>query len=127
MKVAFLILFLPFIFSCVFLPKNTGAESDSCDLKFNKYRLSGNNEHSELLQSELDRFSGCIGALCSGAVPATLAAAIATPGSLIVSGSLVVVGNTAHWLEQQGKCEESFINTKKEELKQAFSPDEYKD
>ena len=28
-------------------------------------------------------------------------------GTLIVSGSVVVVGNTVHWLEQQGFCDES--------------------
>ena len=28
-------------------------------------------------------------------------------GTLIVSGSVVVVGNTVHWLEQQGSCDES--------------------
>ena len=28
-------------------------------------------------------------------------------GSLVVSGSVVVVGNTIHWLEQQGSCNDS--------------------
>ena len=28
-------------------------------------------------------------------------------GSLVVSGSVVVVGNTIHWLEQQGFCDDS--------------------
>lgn len=27
--------------------------------------------------------------------------------SFIVSGSIVVVGNTVHWIEEQGTCEES--------------------
>ena len=27
--------------------------------------------------------------------------------TLIVSGSVVVVGNTVHWLEQQGSCDDS--------------------
>ncbi len=27
--------------------------------------------------------------------------------SFIVSGSVVVVGNTVHWIEEQGSCEES--------------------
>ncbi|MBF0349598.1 MAG: hypothetical protein HQM11_01115 [SAR324 cluster bacterium] len=32
-------------------------------------------------------------------------------GSLIVSGSIVAVGNTVHWIEQQGRCDESEVQT----------------
>ena len=31
------------------------------------------------------------------------------PVSLIVSGSISVVGNTIHWIEKQGKCEDSRV------------------
>ena len=31
--------------------------------------------------------------------------------SLIVSGSIVVVGNTIHWIEKEGRCENSTIQT----------------
>lgn len=31
--------------------------------------------------------------------------------SFLVSGSVVVVGNVVHWVEKQGKCEESAINS----------------
>ena len=39
-------------------------------------------------------------------------AGVITGGSAIVSGSIVLVGNSLHWLEKQGKCEDSFLNTK---------------
>ena len=32
-------------------------------------------------------------------------------GSFIVSGSIVLVGNTAHWLEKQGRCEDSAVQS----------------
>ncbi|MBE9562528.1 MAG: hypothetical protein IMF12_06670, partial [Proteobacteria bacterium] len=31
--------------------------------------------------------------------------------SIIVSGSIVVVGNTVHWIEKQGMCRDSTIHT----------------
>ncbi|HAF44950.1 MAG: hypothetical protein A2100_01415 [Sideroxydans sp. GWF2_59_14] len=35
-------------------------------------------------------------------------------GSLIVSGSIVLTNNTVHWLEYQGSCDDSFLNTTKQ-------------
>lgn len=32
-------------------------------------------------------------------------------GSFVVSGSIVLVGNTAHWLEKQGRCENSAVQS----------------
>ena len=31
-------------------------------------------------------------------------------GWTIIAGSVVVSGNTIHWLEKQGSCEDSFLN-----------------
>jgi len=39
-----------------------------------------------------------------------LAPIAVTAGSLIVSGSIVVAGNTVHWIEKQGKCDDSATN-----------------
>ncbi|EWH08396.1 lipoprotein [Catenovulum agarivorans DS-2] len=36
------------------------------------------------------------------------AAVIAVPISAVVSGSIVIVGNTFYWLEKQGKCVAKF-------------------
>ncbi len=30
-------------------------------------------------------------------------------GSFIISGSVVLIGNTAHWLEYQGRCEQGIV------------------
>ena len=38
-------------------------------------------------------------------------------GSLLVSGSVVLIGNTLHWLEYQGSCEEGVIASYLDKLK----------
>ena len=35
-------------------------------------------------------------------------------GSVLVSGSIVLVGNSAHWLEYQGICSNGLLNTTKQ-------------
>lgn len=37
---------------------------------------------------------------------------IVPAGSLLVSGSIVLIGNTLHWLEYQGTCEDSEVRKK---------------
>ena len=46
---------------------------------------------------------------CIIAILAASALYTATTG--IISGSIVLVGNTVHWLEKQGSCNDSFLNT----------------
>ncbi len=40
-----------------------------------------------------------------------LSALLVPVTSIIVSGSIVIVGNTVHWIEKQGKCEDSITQT----------------
>jgi len=40
-------------------------------------------------------------------------------GSLVVSGSIVVSGNTIHWIEKQGRCQTSLTQQTIEGLNQA--------
>ena len=35
-------------------------------------------------------------------------------GSVLVSGSIVLVGNSAHWLEYQGTCSNGYLNATKQ-------------
>ena len=41
-------------------------------------------------------------------------------GSLLVSGSIVVVNNTVHWLEYQGTCSEGFLNRTRQAFLDTF-------
>lgn len=46
---------------------------------------------------------------------ACLAAALAVfAGSAIISGSIVLTNNTVHWLEYQGTCSDSYLNSVKQ-------------
>lgn len=47
-----------------------------------------------------------------------LAAVVIVPAStFIVSGSIVLVGNSIHWLERQGTCDDSYLKQKIREFK----------
>lgn len=67
------------------------------------------------MDNEFSRLVGDIGgsARChSDECEALLIVVAAIPvGSFIVSGSIVLVGNTVHWLEQQGRCDDGVIQT----------------
>jgi hypothetical protein len=51
---------------------------------------------------------GCSDEYCLAAYVAVFA------GSAIISGSIVLTGNTVHWLEYQGTCSDSYLNTTKQ-------------
>lgn len=53
-------------------------------------------------------FEGCAGA-GEGAAVLCLTTALYSTTTAIVSGSIVLVGNSLHWLEKQGKCEEGLL------------------
>jgi hypothetical protein len=84
--------------SCVFAPQAVDSDMDArCDLVTESYTLKA------------DYIGGNFSANC-GRVDASfcLAGLVVIPAtSLIVSGSIVALGNTAHWLEYQGSCSES--------------------
>ncbi len=61
--------------------------------------------------------AGC-GGECAVAVLA--AAIVVSGGSAIISGSIVLTNNTVHWLEYQGVCSDSYLNTKKQNFLDSF-------
>ena len=50
---------------------------------------------------------------CSGsgesAIACLVGAGIVPAGTFVVSGSIVLIGNTLHWLEYQGRCDDGVI------------------
>lgn len=83
------------ITACAYLPasKPTLNQDDSCQMLTNEL---------ELKEVQLIESSHCAGDACAIfiAVPAS---------SFIVSGSIVLIGNTLHWLEKNGTCSQGFI------------------
>jgi hypothetical protein len=97
-----LVFFLVFLLAGCFVPKKVPhtADEQRCELK---------TQQLKLVMSEKAYFPS--GARCSGdECLVVLAVMAAIPvGSALVSGSIVVVGNTAHWLEYQGRCDQGFL------------------
>ncbi len=87
-----------------FVPHSTVKYDEKCDLLTKQYRLVLSSEDVSPILSSLSSVS-CNDEEC---VLAQILAITAVPvGSFLVSGSVVVVGNTVNWIEQQGKCDES--------------------
>lgn len=56
-----------------------------------------------------------IGSGCNSECAAAILAAVVvvSAGSAIISGSIVLTGNTVHWLEYQGTCSDGYLNSTK--------------
>lgn len=57
-----------------------------------------------------------IGGSCTPECAAAILAAVivVSAGSAIISGSIVLTGNTVHWLEYQGTCSDGYLNSTKQ-------------
>jgi len=95
MKYIFTLLTILLLLSCTVSPKVMhDSDNESCHLETKMRALK--------IKEELKGGSR--------ADPITLAvASIYTATTTIVSGSIVLVGNTVHWMEKQGKCDDAFI------------------
>lgn len=93
------LLMLSLLQGCVAYPKETFRKDyERCDLVSREYHLAMNRSGLKMLKGTGDPFQAL--------VLAGIVASITT----VVSGSVVVVGNTVHFLEKQGSCDDSFLN-----------------
>jgi len=85
-----------FIFSsCVYYPKKIEYYDAQCDITVKKLVLETKEMQdacSSKNSNDSSRAACLVGVISLSAL------------SAIISGSLVVVGNTAYWLEKEGKC-----------------------
>jgi hypothetical protein len=89
----------------VFIPV-ASVEESSCILQTRKLEL------------KVENTNGSLGFICTGEacmVVLTAASAVSI-STFIVSGSIVLIGNTFHWLEKQGSCDDGFIKIKIDEF-----------
>ena len=79
---------------CVFYPKTVESYDPVCEVRTRQMQLK-----SEVID-------GMCGASThqEAAVGCLVVALGMTAGSAVVSGSIVVAGNTVYWLEKRGKC-----------------------
>ena len=81
--------------SCVFVPETSKKQkySDTCNMFTRQLTLSANEINGQLCTSN-DSAEACL----------MIYGVIIPIGSFVVSGSIVLIGNTLHWLEYQGSC-----------------------
>ena len=105
-----LVLSLVIIFSfssCVVKAKNYSKSYSDCNIKSKKWELSYEQVNFNL--------SACNGS--PEPLPCLALMGVALPVvSTLISGSIVLVGNTIHWLEYEYKCDEKTINKEKTKL-----------
>ena len=110
--IVILILFLSILIGgCLVIPKTENSIVNNCELVTNKwtleiYNIGSNNECygcDEFVRGILE---------CGGEVEECVAIlATVSLGWTVIAGSVVVVGNTVHWLEKQGTCEDSLVKS----------------
>jgi hypothetical protein len=92
--------------ACVYVPR---VEEDRASSNCNTYTKSLTLEKIEVHRNLSVR---CNNEECLAALLAT--ATVVSAGSAIISGSIVLTGNTVHWLEYQGTCSDGYLNATKQ-------------
>jgi hypothetical protein len=82
------------------------AASASCKTYTKSMSLNAIEMHENIAPA------GCNNGEC--AATALAAVVVVTAGSAIISGSIVMTGNTIHWLEYQGTCSDGYLNQAKQ-------------
>jgi len=92
-----------FATSCAFVPKisDEQKQTENCNMFTKNLTLSATKIEDQV----------CIDAKGNKDLEACLIlfGVIVPAGSFVISGSIVLVGKTLHWLEYQGTCEEGII------------------
>lgn len=89
---ATLLLILVVMGGCVYLPRTTTTYDDKCQYMKRQMNLEVH---------QVGVITGCSNESCAAAL--VVFGAI-TAVSVVVSGSVMVVGNVVYWLEKQGHC-----------------------
>jgi hypothetical protein len=110
----FLIKYVPFLLiiflvqSCIVLPKTVPEEDHDC-LLVTKSMTIDFKTSPEMIDEAVDEMVQALASDCHEPECLLVLAPIVaiSVGSLVVSGSIVVTGNTIHWMEKQGRCDDS--------------------
>ena len=98
-RLLFVFTFLLFICSCLYTPKVSEYQAHHCSLVTKRLELKENTfkPDPKLVPNAKDGIDVLIGLAVIG------------PTTLIVSGSVVMVGNTIHWIEAYGRCDNTKV------------------
>ena len=108
LRVVLVLLIMFLMQSCIVLPKTVPREEQNCVL-LTKSMTIDYHTSPDLIDEAVDEMIHALASDCHEPecllVLAPLVAISA--GSFVVSGSIVVAGNTIHWIEKQGRCDDS--------------------
>ncbi len=118
-KLPILIALSLFTTSCISVPKEVIDSGSACQLSTHQYELiivGSDKPYFEALEEKQKSLPSCgtpgpIGSICASLLAGYVSVSAV---SLVVSGSIVITGNTVHWIEKQGKCEDSQVQNFKE-------------
>jgi len=98
LKPVLIVCFAANLVACAFVPKVDHKQ---------KYA-----RNCEMYTKELTLDAVSLGGLdCGGNSSCVVVASLVPVTTFLVSGSIVLVGNTVHWLEYQGSCDESLLHS----------------
>jgi hypothetical protein len=83
---------VPLLQSCIVVPRTIEVYDPECQVVA---------RHMDLQTVQVGYISRCSNESCAALV---VAAAATVTVTAIISGSIVVIGNTAYWFEKQGRC-----------------------
>ena len=84
--------------ACVFVPVvDRYEDASSCKTYTKSMSLKANQMNGAC------KDNGCLGGVL-----------LLSAGSVLISGSIVLIGNTVHWLEYQGLCSDGYLNVTKQ-------------
>ena len=106
-RIIILILFNLLFVGC-FVPKPVQEKGQQCELATKKLTLEYPEGEIGLTLDAI-MSTGLVGCHTPECLLVPLGILAVPVGSFIVSGSIVVLGNTIHWIERQGRCEDSAI------------------
>lgn len=97
-RIVITLIFAVSISSCVFVAETSGKQkyADNCNMFTKQLVLSAQEIKGQLCDQD-DSAEVCL----------MIYGVILPVSSFVISGSIVLIGNTLHWLEYQGPCNES--------------------
>ena len=95
--------------ACVYVPvvDEQDAASSRCKTYTKSMSLETVEIHGNITANGCANDRNC-------AVGALAGVIVVTAGSAIISGSIVITGNTLHWLEYQGTCSDGYLSKTKQ-------------
>jgi len=95
--------------ACVYVPVVDEPDAASASCKTYTKTMSLNTIE---MQGNISIQPGCNRGDCAAVALASVV--VVTAGSALISGSIVLTGNTIHWLEYQGTCSNGYLNRAKQ-------------